>query len=239
MMNKQHIEIWVFDTNPIHLCAFNLHISNDRRIRLRSFRSANDMEWKNLLPPALSIINMDSAHYCTRLLLQSIISSVPDIPIACYSSGRRNIPQVVHEGCDRIVVLSFEGIISYLQEFTGLAGDRIPLQEQMLGIECKEYTDLINLVRALTPRELDIFCLIGKGNGTLEIADLFDCSTSTVETHIKNVKNKLRLANLPAMRQLAIEYINSGSCHATSLQPGHICPERNKTVGSCPHKRSI
>ena len=56
----------------------------------------------------------------------------------------------------------------------------------------------------LTDRELEVFTLIGRGTGILEIADELGVSIKTVETHQMRIKQKLNLANAAQLRKYAV-----------------------------------
>jgi DNA-binding NarL/FixJ family response regulator len=58
----------------------------------------------------------------------------------------------------------------------------------------------------LSDRELEVFCLIGQGHGTREIADTLHLSIKTVESYQAHIKEKLGLAGGRALMQRAIEW---------------------------------
>lgn len=60
----------------------------------------------------------------------------------------------------------------------------------------------------LTNRELEIFELIGRGTTTQQIAGKLLLSPRTVETHRKNIKKKLNLANGAQLNQAAFQWIH-------------------------------
>ncbi|MBN2811660.1 MAG: response regulator transcription factor [Spirochaetales bacterium] len=63
-------------------------------------------------------------------------------------------------------------------------------------------------LKALSDRQLQIFSLIGKGLGTLEIAAKLGISTKTVGTHKEHIKTKMNCASLKELRQLAVRFTN-------------------------------
>jgi len=63
-------------------------------------------------------------------------------------------------------------------------------------------------VRKLSDRELQIFSCIGKGLGTIEIANKFNLSTKTIDTHKEHIKLKLHCNSTQELRRLAIEWAN-------------------------------
>lgn len=63
-------------------------------------------------------------------------------------------------------------------------------------------------VANLSDRQLQIFTLIGKGLGTVEIAARLNLSIKTIDTHKENIKAKLHCASSAELRQMAIEWTN-------------------------------
>uniref|UniRef100_A0A7C3HZP2 Response regulator transcription factor n=1 Tax=Gracilinema caldarium TaxID=215591 RepID=A0A7C3HZP2_9SPIR len=58
----------------------------------------------------------------------------------------------------------------------------------------------------LSDREFEIFTLIGKGLGTIEIANRLNISTKTIDTHKEHIKEKLHCGSSQELRQLAVEW---------------------------------
>ncbi len=61
-------------------------------------------------------------------------------------------------------------------------------------------------ISTLSDRQLQIFTLIGKGLGTVEIANKLNLSIKTIDTHKENIKVKLHCASSAELRQMAIEW---------------------------------
>ncbi|MCR4742112.1 MAG: response regulator transcription factor [Treponema sp.] len=68
--------------------------------------------------------------------------------------------------------------------------------------------DSFDLISTLSDRQLQIFTLIGKGLGTVEIANKLNLSIKTIDTHKENIKAKLHCASSGELRQMAIEWTN-------------------------------
>ena len=68
--------------------------------------------------------------------------------------------------------------------------------------------ELSDLISALSDRQLQIFTLVGKGLGTVEIAKKLNLSIKTIDTHKENIKGKLHCASSAELRQMAIEWTN-------------------------------
>ena len=63
-------------------------------------------------------------------------------------------------------------------------------------------------ISTLSDRQLQIFTLVGKGLGTVEIAKKLNLSIKTIDTHKENIKAKLHCASSAELRQMAIEWTN-------------------------------
>jgi DNA-binding NarL/FixJ family response regulator len=61
-------------------------------------------------------------------------------------------------------------------------------------------------INDLTPRELDVFLLIGKGASTAQIADQLSVSVKTVETHREKIKRKLGLSSGNELVRCAVQW---------------------------------
>lgn len=61
----------------------------------------------------------------------------------------------------------------------------------------------------LTPRENEIFRLVGLGFSSREISDLITISEATVSTHRKKIIKKLGLSGAGQLQKLAYQYTNT------------------------------
>jgi DNA-binding NarL/FixJ family response regulator len=85
------------------------------------------------------------------------------------------------------------------------SSERERLFEFMTGRDVlKEGTDWFATVRRLSNRQFQIFTLIGKGLGTVEISARLNLSTKTIDTHKEHIKLKLHCNSSLELRQLAI-----------------------------------
>jgi len=65
-------------------------------------------------------------------------------------------------------------------------------------------------VSRLTDRELQVFQLIGAGCGNREVSDTLKISPKTVETYRERLKEKLNLADAPALAKAAAHWVQFG-----------------------------
>jgi len=86
--------------------------------------------------------------------------------------------------------------------------ERERIFEAITGENSRGVRDWANSMRKLSDRELQVFSLIGKGYGTIEIATKLGLSTKTIDTHKEHIKIKLHCNTSQELRQIAIEWTN-------------------------------
>jgi len=89
--------------------------------------------------------------------------------------------------------------------------ERERVLEAMTGENLREVKDWAMSLRKLSNREFQVFSLLGKGLGIIEIAAKFNLSTKTVDTHKEHIKLKLHCSSSQELRQLAIEWASGGT----------------------------
>jgi len=65
-------------------------------------------------------------------------------------------------------------------------------------------------VNRLSDRELHVFQMIGAGLRTQEIAEALGLSGKTIETYRENIKKKLDLPNAAALKNAALQWVQTG-----------------------------
>jgi DNA-binding CsgD family transcriptional regulator len=76
------------------------------------------------------------------------------------------------------------------------------LQHYVRGANPPRHTE----ISELTDRELEVFRLIGDGNGTRQIAEALHLSVKTVESYQAHIKDKLSLRSARELVQHAVEW---------------------------------
>lgn len=66
-----------------------------------------------------------------------------------------------------------------------------------------------NPIDTLSNRQLQIMRLLGQGNGTIEIANILNISSKTVDAHKEQLKKKLNCKNSQELLRFAISYYHS------------------------------
>lgn len=68
-------------------------------------------------------------------------------------------------------------------------------------------------LEVLSDRELEVFELTGRGQGTREIAERLHLSVKTVESYRARIKDKLNLKNAAALMQHAVQWVEGQTDH--------------------------
>ena len=96
-----------------------------------------------------------------------------------------------------------------------LHGFRVVLSHSSAGVEH---------VVTLSPRELEIARMIGKGFPNKMIADVLDISTWTVGTHLRRIFAKLGVTSRAAMVTQLLQQARYSSAHLTAPVRDHTTP---------------
>jgi DNA-binding NarL/FixJ family response regulator len=64
-------------------------------------------------------------------------------------------------------------------------------------------------IENLSNRELEVFELLGKGNGTKQVAEALGLSVKTIETYRSNIKSKLGMSSSSQLLKEAAVWVNS------------------------------
>jgi DNA-binding NarL/FixJ family response regulator len=75
-------------------------------------------------------------------------------------------------------------------------------------------TPISSPVDLLSDRELEVFALLGKGDGTRDIAEKLNLSVKTIESHRAHIKEKLNLKNATELVRHAVQWVASETMDA-------------------------
>ena len=88
----------------------------------------------------------------------------------------------------------------------------------------RETVDLRHPLRSLSPRELQVFEMLGRGLDIKEIAAQLSLDHKTVELYRQRIKAKLHADSAPAVLRAAVLWANS-SATASELDPVESLPD--------------
>ena len=113
---------------------------------------------------------------------------------------------IMKEEAESQVINAIKTVNSFVCVWSCIENEKNRIKELSQGhTDSGELSDLIS---SLSDRQLQIFTLVGKGLGTVEIAKKLNLSIKTIDTHKENIKGKLHCASSAELRQMAIEWTN-------------------------------
>jgi DNA-binding NarL/FixJ family response regulator len=123
-------------------------------------------------------------------------------------SDQRFVSKMLQSGASGYMLkdCAFEELISAVQT---IATGKIYLSNDITGSIINEYINRIQSIESsnqpvLTSREREILQLISEGNSTSDIANIINVSTKTVETHRKNIMDKLDIHSIAKLTKYAV-----------------------------------
>ena len=157
-------KICVIDENPIHLHAFESVLVGVESVQLATYALA-DYTILAGSDSDLVLLNMEHAKQCASLMLHRVLDCLPGIPVMCYSATGRPVSHAtLKEHGKRLIRLSYGRVIHGLREYTVSVHTGRPFDATGL---VDSFEDGCNAeIGHLSPRELDVLCLVGKGHGT-------------------------------------------------------------------------
>ncbi len=111
---------------------------------------------------------------------------------------------IMKQEADQMVIEALQTVVAGKIWLSAAARERI--LERMVGNAAEPVRERFATVHKLSNREFEIFSLIGRGFGTVEIASMLNLKTKTIDTHKEHIKRKLHCATSNEMRHLAVEW---------------------------------
>jgi DNA-binding NarL/FixJ family response regulator len=145
-------------------------------------------------------------------LLKNIRASYPDLPILILSMHDEAIyAERALRARANGYIMKQEATEKVLIAVRRILGGEVYLSDRMANKMLQQYIGgspaaLHSRISMLSDRELEVFCLIGEGRGTREIAEELHLSVKTVETYQAHLKEKLRLHSGRELIQHAIQW---------------------------------
>lgn len=146
-------------------------------------------------------------------LVRDVHAHHPDVPMLVLSMHDETIyaERLLAEGASGYIMkqAAADQLLNALRAV--LRGERY-LSEQLaqtLGVrDCGAEGDVVDPVRRLSNRELQVLNLVGRGVSSRDIAAELGLSVKTVESHRQSIKRKLNLATNSQLLQYAINGFN-------------------------------
>ena len=141
---------------------------------------------------------------------QHIIAEVPNTKVLALSmhSDHQFVVKMLQAGASGYLLkdCAFEELIAAVRTITD---GKYYLSKDVTGVVINDYINKIQATNSigqpvLTTREREILQLITEGKSTVEIAKLLYVSSKTVETHRKNIMDKLCIHTIAELTKYAV-----------------------------------
>jgi DNA-binding NarL/FixJ family response regulator len=166
-------------------------------------------------PPDLAIVDLNLGQEDGLELIKDILFDSPQTKVLVLSMhDERFYAERALKAGAKGYIMKQEAEANVLTAINTVINDKIYLSSSEkkrlaeLTKDQKKKTDAepVDLISTLSDRQLQVFTLIGKGIGTVEIAEKLNLSIKTIDTHKENIKSKLHLGSSAELRQMAIEW---------------------------------
>ena len=166
-------------------------------------------------PPDLAIVDLNLGQEDGLELIKDILFNSPQTKVLVLSMhDERFYAERALKAGAKGYIMKQEAEANVLTAINTVMKDEIYLsssEKKRLGELTKDQKTTVDaepfdLISTLSDRQLQVFTLIGKGIGTVEIAEKLNLSIKTIDTHKENIKTKLHLSSSAELRQMAIEW---------------------------------
>ncbi len=177
--------------------------------------AAGAMKTIRELEPDVIIVDITLADSSGIELIKDIKVQYPDLPVLTLSMHDESLyaERALRAGAKGYIMKgeTTKNVVTAIRKV--LAGqiytsDRVAAKmvSKLVGGKAKVGASPLE---CLSDRELEVFQLIGQGNGTRRIAEKLYLSIKTIETYRAHIKEKLNLTDTNQLLRYAIQWVNS------------------------------
>ena len=219
MAKVSNTKVLIIDNQPLYSTGLSSLLENQHKFNIIGMVSDSDAAVKIMEKdkPRLIIMEIRLGKENGMDLISKLKLLNPEVSILVLSihDERYYSERVLRLGARGFVMKTSSCEVIMDAIFTVLEGkvylsdnERERIFQAMTGETSRGTKDMAISLQKLSNRELQVFSLIGKGLGTIEIASRLDLSTKTIDTHKEHIKLKLHCSTSQELRQQAIEWSN-------------------------------
>ena len=209
--------VLIIDDHPLFSRGLSQLIETQKDYKVTGIAKDHDeaMKMLNELSPDLAIVDLNLGQEDGLELIKDILAVKPQTKILVLSmhderyyadralkAGAKGY--IMKEEAESNVSTAINTVMQgniYLSE-----AEQKRHAELVQNKNVNKTSEPIDLVSTLSDRQLQIFSLLGKGLGTVEIAEKLKLSIKTIDTHKENMKEKLNCESATELRKMAIEW---------------------------------
>ena len=209
--------VLIIDDHPLFSRGLSQLIETQKIYKVTGIAKDHDEAIKmlNELSPDLAIVDLNLGQEDGLELIKDILALKPQTKILVLSmhderyyaeralkAGAKGY--IMKEEAESNVSTAINTVIQgniYLSEAEQKRHNELALNKNV-----NKTSEPFDLISTLSDRQLQIFTLLGKGLGTVEIAEKLKLSIKTIDTHKENMKEKLNCGSAAELRKMAIEW---------------------------------
>jgi DNA-binding NarL/FixJ family response regulator len=217
MIDNKNIKVLIVDKQPLFIRGLVSLLKSVPNFKIAGEAATIEktLEIAEKTKPDLAIVDIDLGEENGLDLIPRLKTQNPAIFILVLSMNDERFysERILRMGA-RGYIMKIESEDKVLEAIKTVTSGKVYLSssekerifEVMTGENFREAKDWAMALRKLSNRELQIFSLLGKGLGNLEIASQFNLSTKTIDTYKEHMKLKLHCNSTQELRQFAIEW---------------------------------
>ena len=162
------------------------------------------------LQPDVMVLDIGMPNMNGIQATQHIVADLPDTRVLALSmhSDHQFVVKMLQAGASGYMLkdCAYEELISAVR---AISAGRFYLSKDVTGTVINDYINKIKAVESidqpvLTSRERETLQLIAEGKSTTETANILNVSAKTVETHRKNIMDKLGIHSIAELTKYAV-----------------------------------
>ena len=173
------------------------------------------MEAIRELKPDMAIVDISLKETSGLELIKDIKIQHPGLPILTLSMHEESVyaERALRAGA-KGYIMKREATKKVVTAIRKVLRGQLYLSEKMTTRLVRKFVDGkpeagTSPIDRLTDRELEVFSLLGRGNGTRQISEQLHLSVKTIETYRSRIKEKLNLTSASELLQHAFQWVNS------------------------------
>lgn len=200
--------IFLVEDHPLTLLGLQKHLQDRYEILGSASEAAAAIEMILDREPDLVLLDVQFPGGGAAAVIEAVKPKDPKVKFLAFtvSTSAEDVVRLFKAGIDGYVVKTTEGYELEEQIDEALAGGR-PVSRYVAGhlLKIDEVVSTQSGIERLTPREREVVTLIARGYRYREVANDLGISQKTLESHMKNVFDKLGVASRSEVTHLAFE----------------------------------
>lgn len=200
--------LFLVEDHPLTLFGLQKHLEERYELVGSASEASAAIEMILARRPDLVLLDVQFPGGGGASVIEVVKPKAPEVKFLAFtvSTSARDVVRLFKAGVDGYVVKTTEGFELESQIDDALAGGR-PVSKYVAGhlLKIDEVASTQSELESLTPREREVVTLIARGFKYREAAEELDISQKTLETHMRNVFDKLGVASRSEVTRVAFE----------------------------------